>query len=245
MGAYSGSFFRRMNPGSRESAEVVVPLVIGTVGPASVVDFGCGQGAWLAAFLSHGVGRVLGLDGDYVERSRLLIPADSYRAVDLSRPFSLEERFDLAMSLEVAEHLPADAAAGLVDALVGASDLVLFSAAVPGQGGIGHLNEQWQSHWAARFAERGYSAIDCIRPKVWGDARVKWWYAQNCLLYASRRALDSSPALQALRARSVDMPLDVIHPRWSPDGELPADASIRRLVRQLWAAILGRCRGTP
>jgi hypothetical protein len=75
------------------------------------------------------------------------------------------------------------------------------------------LNEQWPEYWAKRFGERGYVAMDCIRPRVWRDERVEWWYAQNAVLYAERQRVERDPQLEAARAATAFPPLSVVHPR--------------------------------
>ena len=120
-----------------------------------MVDFGCAEGVWLSAWRDAGVQDVLGLDGDYVDRRRLLIPQERFHAVDLSQPIDLGRRFDLAQSLEVAEHLPAAAARHFVATITRHSSLALFSAAPPGQGGAHHVNEQPYGYWRDLFAEIG------------------------------------------------------------------------------------------
>src|SRR5438046_10610902 len=94
--------------------------------PTSVVDLGCGIGTWLAVFAEHNVGDYVGIDGDYVDRSQLLIPPERFLSGDLSEPVELNRRFDLAVSLEVAEHLPAASARVLVASLTGLPPVVLF-----------------------------------------------------------------------------------------------------------------------
>lgn len=180
------SMFDWLDETSPASAEVVVPIVLDLVGPSSVVDVGCGRGAWLAVFRRHGVADVLGVDGAWVDRGSLLVPAESFRAADLGRPTDLGRSFDLAVCLEVGEHLPESAAPALVETLTAAAPAVLFSAAIPGQGGVGHVNEQWPGYWAELFARRGFVALDVLRPLIWEDARVASWYRQNCFLYATR-----------------------------------------------------------
>jgi SAM-dependent methyltransferase len=182
-GSYNSVFYADISPGSLASARVVVPLLLELFPSASVVDFGCGNGAWLKGFSEHGIQDYLGLDGDYVPRDLLEIPVERFRAIDLRAVRPLERRFDLAFSLEVAEHLPEANARSLVDALVHAAPVVMFSAAVPGQGGTDHINEQWQSYWCEMFATHGYVAVDCLRPRVHRDLRVEWWYRQNTLVY--------------------------------------------------------------
>jgi hypothetical protein len=103
--------------------------------------------------------------------------------VDVRRPFALPRRFDLAMSLEVAEHLPESSAAGFVESLVAAAPAVLFSAAIPFQGGWHHVNEQWPEYWALLFKQHRYFALDCLRSAFWDNPRTCWWYAQNMVLF--------------------------------------------------------------
>ena len=180
---YDEAFYQCYQDGSTNSAQVVVPIVLSLFPCHSVVDVGCGVGGWLKEFERCGVNDYLGVDGDYVSRRLLKIPAERFRPLDLRNVSDLGRRFDLACSMEVAEHLPQDRARIFVAALIKAAPVVLFSAAIPFQGGRDHLNEQWQSYWASLFAEHGYVAVDCIRPAVFGDSRVEWWYRQNILIF--------------------------------------------------------------
>ena len=134
----------------------------------------------------QGFGRasVLVLDGDYVERAQLRVPVEMFGATDLSRPFRLGRGFDLVISLEVGEHLPPEVASDFVGSLVAHSDMVMFSAAIPRHGGVHHVNEQWPSYWRQLFAEHEYQLFDVIRPRIWSDRRVAFWYRQNMLLFA-------------------------------------------------------------
>lgn len=125
----------------------------------SVVDLGAGTGAHVAEFRKQGLTCV---GYEYSPIARQI--AVQRLGVEL-RPFNLADpesfagdgvRYDLAMSLEVGEHLPADLGDTLVEACVKSAPLVLFSAAVPGQGGQGHVNEQPRSYWIERFEDRGY-----------------------------------------------------------------------------------------
>ena len=120
------------------------------------------------------------------------IRTSSSRA-DLNQDIGVSRRFDLAMSVEVAEHLPAARAASFVGTLARLADVVLFSAAVPGQSGTFHINEQWPTYWISLFAENGFNPIDVIRPAVWTDERVGFWYAQNVFLYANANGLEIAP----------------------------------------------------
>lgn len=211
--AYNAEFYERQREASFRSAEVVLPTLMRLVSFSSAVDVGCGVGTWLRALIERGVSDVLGIDGDYVSRAALQIPEDRFLPRDIRLPLALDRRFDLAMSLEVAEHLPAECAAALVRSLVGMAPVILFSAAIPFQGGTNHVNEQWPEYWANLFRSHGYAPIDCIRPDIWNDPRVEWWYAQNTLLYANEEGMARNPALVEFCTRTSLVPLCVVHPK--------------------------------
>jgi hypothetical protein len=210
---YDSKFYRSQMDGSQRSARAIVPLVM-ELAPfvRSVVDIGCGTGGFLKVFEEHTIADFLGVDGDYVDTSLLRIRGDRFLAADLSRPLNLGRRFDLAMSLEVAEHLSESRARSFVEDLTRLSDVILFSAAIPGQGGTHHVNEQWQDYWAEEFGRLGYLPFDAIRPHIWTDQSVETWYAQNTILYANPAGVDRAPALTANRLRSLPS-LRVVHPR--------------------------------
>ena len=121
-----------------------------------------------------------------------------------------QRTFDLAMSLEVAEHLPPKSAEGFIAGLTKLAPVVLFSAAIPFQGGTNHVNEQWPQYWADLFARHGFDAIDCIRSEVWDNEEVEWWYAQNTILYANEAGLKAHPNLRKFNS---SIGLSVVHPR--------------------------------
>jgi SAM-dependent methyltransferase len=211
--SYTSDFYVTHKDGSRRSAEVFAPLVIGLVNPSSVVDVGCGVGTWLSVFKTLGVTEILGLDGDYVDQSQLEIDKSVFLAADLTRPFQVDRQFDLVVSLEVAEHLPKQCASRFVESLIRLGPIVLFSAAIPHQGGTRHINEQWPEYWVNHFSDHGYEAIDCIRRRVWNDDRVEWWYAQNTFLFVEGEYLRRHPQLEnELGASQSPTPLAFVHP---------------------------------
>jgi SAM-dependent methyltransferase len=226
--AYGKDYFAWQKDGATASAEVVLPLVLGLTAPASVIDVGCGTGAWLRFILDHGVADVLGVDGGAGD---LVIPSDRFRRVDLEQPLRDDRRFDLAICLEVAEHLSPERGPSLVKDLCSLADVVLFSAAVPGQGlpdSDEHINERWQSYWASLFSEAGHATVDAIRPAIWDDHRVAWWYRQNAFLVISPSSKVRVAGESAIR--------DLVHPDlWrSVHPELRArEASLRSHVRAL------------
>jgi SAM-dependent methyltransferase len=238
---YPDTFYRRRQQGTARSAREVLPFVLGAVRPRSVIDVGCGTGDWLAVCRELGVADVYGVDGDWVTRDRLRIPADCFLAADLRRPVRLGRPFDLVVSLEVAEHLPADCAADFVASLTGLGPVVLFSAAAPFQGGVGHLNEQWPAYWAAHFARHGYVHVDCLRGRFWDNPRVCWWYAQNALLWVRAERLADYPALRREHDPS-GQPRALVHPRKYLDLADPANLSLPRLCSLVARKVRGAVR---
>jgi len=212
MNGYSEQFYRDLGSTALPSARRIVPILVDLIAPKSVVDFGCGDGSWLSVFREHGASRVLGFDGEWVDERLLRIPPSDFRRAKLDRPIAADGRFDLAMSLEVAEHLPESRAAGFVAELTALAPVVLFSAAIPEQGGLHHVNERWPSYWAELFAAQRFRALDILRWQVWNEPQVTWWYKQNLLLFAHDDALAANAKLSAARAASPKEPIAVVHP---------------------------------
>jgi 2-polyprenyl-3-methyl-5-hydroxy-6-metoxy-1,4-benzoquinol methylase len=210
---YTSQYFDEFQDAARSSARAVVPLVLELIKPGSVCDVGCARGTWLSVFQEHGVSDVIGIDGDHVAKEELEIPAERFIAADLQKGLSLERTFDLALCLEVAEHLPEKSAGPLVDGLVGLAPAVLFSAAIPRQGGVGHVNEQWPEYWEAHFRRGGYVAVDCIRPRIWNARHVRVWYAQNLILFVANALLDALPRLKNEYEVARTRQLSIVHPR--------------------------------
>jgi SAM-dependent methyltransferase len=231
---YSAQFYATYSDGSRRSAAALLAVVFDLVRPRSLVDVGCGVGTWAAVALELGASEVLGIDGDYVDRSQLQIPHTCFMPWDLEKPLRLERRFDLAMSLEVAEHLPAACAESFVESLVRLAPVVLFSAAVPGQGGHHHVNEQWPAYWAELFARHNFKAVDCVRPQVWSDERVEFWYRQNTILYARHDYMSQHPELRPIGTGG--QPLSLVHPGLLAKcrkAQEPANWGLRRVIAQI------------
>ncbi len=191
---YDDTFFDYVNAGAIRSARHFLPVVLDALGPRTVLDVGCGRGAWLSVWRELGVETVKGIDGSYVDKSKLLCPADSFLAHDLTKPFDLGQRFDFVQSLEVAEHLPESSARTFIASLVKHGDQVLFSAATKGQGGDHHLNEQHYEYWRRIFAEHGFFPVDFIRPIIKHNTAIEPWYRYNPILYVSENRLDKLPA---------------------------------------------------
>ena len=192
---FNRAYYEEIREGSLASARVVVPIILDLVPVKSVCDVGCGIAPWLSVFRERGVHDILGVDGGYVDTSLLYIPADRFVPLDLSQPVTLERRFDLVVSLEVAQYLPESRAVSFVRDLTAVASVVMFSAAVPEQGGTHHINEQWQSYWARLFAAEGYVPVDIIRSMIWDNPTVEWWYRQNIIIYCEEKALSVYPKL--------------------------------------------------
>ncbi len=202
---YTPAFYDGQSTGSVSSATVMVPMFAALTNPSSVLDVGCGIGGWVATWLDSGVDAV-GVDGDYVPRDQLRVPADRFIDHDLTTLLDLGRRFDLVTCLEVAEHLPAEKAETLISSLCRHADVIVFSAAIPGQGGTGHVNERWLSFWAALFAAHGYQPYDLLRSQLWWDERCEWWYRQNVIVFATGEVAHEHgwPEMTG--------PLDMVHP---------------------------------
>lgn len=208
---YDKQFYSNQRSGSSHSAEIIVPMLMKLINPKSVIDVGCGIGTWLHEFEKSNVTNYIGIDS-HAQTDMLLIEPSKYATSDLNvfdaRPFS---RFDMAISLETAEHLKPEAAENFIKNLTLLSDIVVFSAAIPHQGGLNHINERWQSYWAGLFKQNGYACIDYIRPKLWGDSRVELCYAQNILIFVKQST--SNVALEQEQITTELASLDHVHPK--------------------------------
>lgn len=213
MQPYTEDFYKFVEQTARQSAKEIVPLVYQLIQPKSVIDVGCGLGTWLSVFKDYGIEEILGVDGDYVDKQMLDIPQENFLPFDLKNPLKIDRQFDLVLSLEVAEHLPEECAETFVDSLTRLGSVILFSAAIPFQGGTDHINEQWQDYWAKYFSGKGYIAIDCIRKKVWQNANVDFWYSQNLLIFASQDYLESHELLKREWENNADSQLAIVHPK--------------------------------
>ncbi|MGC2288960.1 MAG: methyltransferase domain-containing protein [Thermoplasmata archaeon] len=194
---YDESFFEGNRGGSEAAARVIVPLVNRLLRPPprSVIDVGCGVGAFLAEFSRLGAEDILGIDGSWVPLDSLLIPSDRFRVSNAEGAIKIERHFDLAVCLEVAEHLAEIHADSLIQSLVDLAPVVLFSAAIPKQAGVHHVNCQWPDYWAQRFRAHDYVPLDALRDALLPLPEVATWYAQNTLLYAKRSYLQSQNGL--------------------------------------------------
>lgn len=173
---------------SHVAAERIVPEILAITGPVrSVVDVGGGDGGWLRAFQAHGVEEVSLIDCPEVA-AHLVIDDKCFQPCNLRHNLPAPRRHDLAICLECAEHLPAHRAKPLVEWLTKAADVVVFSAAIPGQAGHGHVHLRFPDYWKQLFSEHGFRCHDVLRPRILGDMEVPWWYRQNMFMFVSPAA---------------------------------------------------------
>lgn len=210
---YEKEFYQSRQSGSRQSAEIIIPLLLDLVNPKSVIDVGCGVGSWLSVFKEHGIEDILGVDGQWVDKDLLMIPRDKFISSDLEKPIRVNRRFDLVVSLEVAEHIRPEHASSFVKSLVDLGPVILFSAAIPLQIGKHHVNEQWPDYWVRHFGEHGYVVVDAIRKRIWHNDNVEYWYAQNILIFVEQDYLKSHPILDGEMKNTVVTQLSLVHPK--------------------------------
>lgn len=247
---YTDSWFSRQPGDTRHSARVICELLMKWIQPRSAVDVGCGLGTWLHELKNLGVPTILGVDGPWVNVNQLQIREDEFAARNLEQDLSLGRNFDLVLCLELAEHLSHDRANSLVKSLVNLGPVVLFSAAVPFQGGRHHINEQWPKYWVERFNTHGFAAIDCIRKRVWENPDVLVHYKQNTILFAESSILEKNAMLRDEYQASLESPISVVHPdlymlklkAYSNLNMFPVGRIVRALPGRVLGAGLRRLR---
>lgn len=189
-----------------EGPRVALPIILTNTNAKSILDVGCGIGVWLKASRDLGLKDVFGVDGVRIDPADLVIPEALFKVQDLTVPWSLKRKFDLALCLEVAEHLPERHAENLINSLVSHADTIVFSAACPGQIGQNHINCQWPAYWQRLFNNRGFVCSDDLRELIWNDARIEPWYRQN--IFVARRTPNIAGKEPRLRA--------IVHPEIIP-----------------------------
>jgi SAM-dependent methyltransferase len=237
---------------TEESARAVIPILLELFQPRSVVDVGCGTGIWLSVCEKLGISDIHGIDGAYSSVADLKIDKTRFTPVDLEQPFGLDRVFDCVVSLEVAEHVSAEHAEQFVACLVKMAPIVVFSAAIPFQGGFHHVNEQWPDYWAERFRRSDYHPVDAIRWRIWHAPHVLPYTKQNTILFVRRDVLDRYPKLREEYERGLGRPLTLVHPHYY----LRAADQRHRSLREAFALVpktlkaaarrwWGRLRGVP
>jgi SAM-dependent methyltransferase len=188
------------------AARQILPFLLKLKPADSIIDIGCGTGTGLAIARELGVKEILGIDGVNLNQDDLKIPVDSFINCDLMAPIKLNTKFDMLLCLEVAEHLPELNAEAFVEMLTSHSDFIIFSAAIPGQGGQNHLNEQWPDYWQRLFLKNEYYPSEILRDHFWNNKDIEWWYRQNIIIYAPEKVLTALSLLISEKVKSM------IHP---------------------------------
>ena len=237
---YNEAFFESVAGGSLRSARTIVRIVNEALHPKSVIDVGCGVGTWLKAWSELGVEDIFGIDGEYVRGDQLLIRADRFQPMDLAAPKQISRRFDLVESLEVAEHLPSSVAERFVAFLASLGSVVLFSAAIPNQGGVHHINEQWPDYWAKLFVKHGFISIDILRDLIWDNPEIDYWYCQNALLFVREEETSAIQRLRSLSEHRRSTSLARVHPvLWLL---APKRTGLRTLIKMIPGAAVAAVR---
>jgi len=204
---YKNNYYENRDKGTSYSAHKIISILKKSIPEIkSVVDLGCGVGTWLYPFRNQGV-KVLGVDGGWVNRNFLMIEDIDFMEYDLNKELKIDIKYDLAISLEVAEHLRPESAEIFISSLTNLSDFVLFSAAIPNQGGVNHLNEQWLEYWVKLFEGRGYIGFDIFRNQIWNDELIPFHYRQNTVLFVKE-----SRTSELIMPVGCDSPHSIVHP---------------------------------
>lgn len=225
---YDADFFARHDDSGARAAAVILGILEAYFKPHSVVDVGCGSGRWLAECQRLFDSRVLGLDGDW--NTTISSTGIPFKHVNLEDQLPEVGEFDLAICLEVAEHLTATAADNLIASLISMAPVVLFSAAIEEQPGEHHINCMWQHEWMEKFEKLGYRCLDVIRPQIWHNQEVAWWYKQNVFLAVR-------PGSEILSSGIVEQssmnPTDVVH----PENYVSTIQGHFRVAKETWARL--------
>jgi SAM-dependent methyltransferase len=208
---YNKEFYDFNYQTSHKSAHEIFLILFTKFKPQNILDVGCGVGTWLKAAEELGVKDILGLDGNYVNSAQLLIDGDNFKACDLAKPFDLQRKFELVISMEVAEHLPKESARDFVGSLCRHGNIILFSAAIPMQGGVFHVNEQWQSYWVGKFAEHSFQPFDLIRPFIWQNDSVAEYYKQNTIVFVNSNDYELVSRVELMKQATPPI-FDIVHP---------------------------------
>lgn len=205
---YNASYYKKHETGSYKSAIQILEYINSFIKFNSVIDFGCGMGTWCKALYNLNIKDFLGIDKHQYDPTYMLIPTEKYMQFDLCKSLELDRKVDMAISVEVAEHINPKYSDIFIKNICSCSEIVLFSAAVPHQGGTGHINEQPCTYWEMIFNKYGYKAIDCIRPYFWNNEQIEIWYRNNCILYLEQHTYEK---ICSHIPQNV-YPLNIIHP---------------------------------
>ena len=179
---YKNLFFINEDRIALKAASKIVPYILKNIDIKSVIDVGCGTASWLYIFKKNGILNILGLDS-HKNISSLRISQEEFMNKNLENEIISDKFYDLAISLEVAEHINPKHSIHFISDLCRLSNIILFSAATPGQGGENHINENPLDYWRIIFRENGYYPYDVIRNEFASEQDIAPWYRFNTILY--------------------------------------------------------------
>jgi SAM-dependent methyltransferase len=234
---YTTDFFSQHQQQSLESAKQIIPEILKYIQPDSVIDIGCGTGAWLLVWKQNNIKNVLGVDGDYVKVEQLMIEESEFVPHDLTKEYKSDNKYDLVCSLEVGEHISNPSAEIFVKTLCNLGNVILFSAAIPGQPGTYHINEQYPSYWASLFKKNNFIAIDCIRFAIWENENIEWWYRQNILFFVNENVISKYPLLNDAYKKTAGNVLSLVHPKLFAEKVKEAE-HYKKLLRNPVSAVI-------
>ncbi|QEQ57179.1 methyltransferase domain-containing protein [Chlorobium phaeovibrioides] len=239
---YSTNFFKHRQEQVLASAGPIVEHLFNLIKPETALDIGCATGIWLAQAKKKGAVKIKGIDGPWVPREQLEIRETFFLEHDLSQKIPSDVGFyDLAFCIEVAEHLAPNAADDLIYFLTSHADAILFSAAIPGQGGTGHINEQPQSYWHKKFSDNQFECFDIIRPKFWDDPNINIIYKQNMLLYVRIDSFFHTVLRKSAHASLIvknKFSLDRIHPELFRKRTKPKPTQSQKIKKKITTLFL-------
>lgn len=245
MTQYPSDWHDKFGKKTQDSANIILSRLSKLWNIESCVEVGCGQGHWSDAALKLGCKKIHAMDGPWNDPDNLIIDKQFYESKAIDRSFVIEGQYDLAICLEVAEHVDSKYCMDLVNQLTRSAKLILFGASIPHQGGFGHINEQWQGWWAEKFLNASFVAFDIIRPAIWTDDRVHYWYKQNAILYVHKDIADQIDIHQAGFCNNWsngELVYDLVHPEKYLSFAEHDQISLKMLVRKLPGHIWGRIK---
>lgn len=196
------------------AAKKIAPIVSESIGvPKSIVDLGGGAGAFLKAFKELGTEKVVCIDHPSITAEDLLINQNEFLPCNLNKELPSPIKSELAISTEFAEHVSKDRSKSVVDFLTSCSNIILFSSAIPRQGGIEHINEQRPSFWRNLFQSRGYERVDIIRQKIIFDRSIPFWFPQNLFLYVNQKLLEQDQLNISVQSQFIPPEFEIVHSR--------------------------------
>jgi 2-polyprenyl-3-methyl-5-hydroxy-6-metoxy-1,4-benzoquinol methylase len=184
---YNDTFYDNKNQEEvlGKTPELIAEYIVSNFHPASVVDFGCGTGIYLQAFFRRGI-EVQGIDASPSAKKNFKLSKDRIMISDITRLLDLAQKYSCAICFEVAEHIPKGLSENLVLNLCHSSDLIIFSAAPKGQGGIGHINERPADFWINSFERHGFNHLKketAEFKKYLNDNQAIFWLKNNILIF--------------------------------------------------------------